>query len=300
MQFVLFLAVAFVVLFLSIQLRRRYELAQQLKAMGLSAGLLQVIAVIALLLAAFQTITIIEAGTVGVVKVFGKVNDTPLTEGINVRNPFAEVIKMNIRTQQRQERMDVLEMEGLTVGLEVSVIYRLDGNQAPEVIRTIGRENAYITNILTPYFRSAVRGVAAQFRAEALYAAEGRQIVAQSIAELLNDATSPRGIIIEATPLRDVALPAKVMAAIEDKQQAKQESERMQYILEKEAKEAERKGIEAKGIRDFNKTVAEGISDNFLRWKGIEATQSLASSNNAKVVVIGSGKDGLPIILGGQ
>ncbi|MCH7496650.1 MAG: prohibitin family protein [Candidatus Marinimicrobia bacterium] len=299
MQFVFFLAVGIVVIFLSFQLRRRYELAQQLKAMGLSPGLLQIIGLVALGAAAFQTISIIDAGTVGVVKVFGEVKEQPLTEGINIRNPFAEIIKMSVRTQERREELRVPSKEGLTIGLEASVIYHLDGAMAPEVYRTIGREQDYVRKILLPNFRSVVRGITSQFEAKALYTSM-REQVANDIAVLLNKVTSVRGIIIESTPLRQVVLPGDLSAAIEEKLKAEQESQRMEFVLNKEKKEADRKRIEAQGIRDFNKTVAQGISDNFLRWKGIEATMSLAGSNNAKVVVIGSGKDGLPIILGGQ
>ena len=299
MQFVFFLAVGIVVIFLSFQLRRRYELAQQLKAMGLSPGLLQIIGLVALGAAAFQTISIIDAGTVGVVKVFGEVKALPLTEGINIRNPFAEIIKMSVRTQERREELRVPSKEGLTIGLEASVIYHLNGAMAPEVYRTIGREQDYVRKILLPNFRSVVRGITSKFEAKALYTSM-REQVANDIAVELNEATSVRGIIIESTPLRQVVLPGDLSAAIEEKLKAEQESQRMEFVLNKETKEADRKRIEAQGIRDFNKTVAQGISDNFLRWKGIEATMGLAASNNAKVVVIGSGKDGLPIILGGQ
>ena len=299
MQFVLFIIVAIIAFVFAVQLRRNYELSQRLAAMGLRTWFIQVIGVIALILAATQTLTVIQAGSVGVVKIFGKVNDTPLYEGINVRNPFAEIIKMNIKTQERREEMRVPSKEGLTIGLEASIIYHLDGSMAPEVYKTIGREEDYVRKILLPNFRSVIRGITAQYEAKALYT-DMREEVAQKIQEQLNVATTPRGVIVESTPLRQVALPADLSTAIEEKLRAEQESQRMEFILQREGKEADRKRIEAQGIRDFNKTVAEGISDNFLRWKGIEATENLASSSNAKVVVIGSGKDGLPIILGGQ
>ncbi len=299
MQFVLFIIVAIIAFVFAVQLRRNYELSQRLAAMGFKTWFIQVIGVIALILAATQTLTVIQAGSVGVVKIFGKVNDTPLYEGINVRNPFAEIIKMNIKTQERREEMRVPSKEGLTIGLEASIIYHLDGSMAPEVYKTIGREEDYVRKILLPNFRSVIRGITAQYEAKALYT-DMREEVALKIQEQLNVATTPRGVIVESTPLRQVALPGDLSAAIEEKLRAEQESQRMEFVLQRESKEAERKRIEAQGIRDFNKTVAEGISDNFLRWKGIEATENLASSPNAKVVVIGSGKDGLPIILGGQ
>ena len=299
MLFALFLIITLVAFVLVVQLRSRYDLAQRLAAMGINARGLQLIGFVALILAAIQTLTVIPAGTVGVVDFFGTVSPRVRHAGINVVNPFANVIKMSIKTQERREEMRVPSKEGLTVGLEISVLYRLDGSKAPEVYKTIGREDDYVRKILLPNFRSVVRGITAQYEAKALYTA-AREEVALNIQEQLDAATAPRGITVESTPLRQVILPSDLSAAIEEKLRAEQESQRMEFVLQRESKEAERKRIEAQGIRDFNKTVAEGISDNFLRWKGIEATENLASSSNAKVVIIGSGKDGLPIILGGQ
>lgn len=106
-----------------------------------------------------------------------------------------------------------------------------------------------------------------------------------------------RGVVIESVPMRQVRLPAGLTAAIEEKLRAEQESQRMQFILQKEKQEADRKRIEAQGIADFQKIVQTGISEQLLRWKGIETTMKIVESQNAKVVIIGSGKDGLPIIL---
>ena len=104
-------------------------------------------------------------------------------------------------------------------------------------------------------------------------------------------------MIVEATPLRNVALPTQLTEAIEQKQRAEQESQRMEFVLTKEKQEAERKRIEAKGISDFQTIVSQGISDQLLRWKGVEATEKLAQSPNTKVIIVGAGKDGLPVIL---
>jgi prohibitin 1 len=122
-------------------------------------------------------------------------------------------------------------------------------------------------------------------------------VLAKTIYEDLVKLVAARGVIVESTPLRNIDLPRKVTDAIEDKLKAEQESQRMEFILTKEKQEAERKRIEARGISDFQNIVAQGISEPLLRWKGIEATEKLASSPNAKVVIIGSGKDGLPVIL---
>lgn len=109
-----------------------------------------------------------------------------------------------------------------------------------------------------------------------------------------------RGVVVEKLPLRKVGLPPSLSTAIEAKLQAEQQSQQMQFVLTKEKQEAERKRIEATGIADFQAIVTKGISEPLLKWKGIEATEKLAASNNTKVVIIGSGKDGLPVILGGD
>ena len=116
----------------------------------------------------------------------------------------------------------------------------------------------------------------------------------------LSKLVGPRGILIEAAAMRQIVLPAGLTQSIEEKLQAEQESQRMTFVLRKEEQEADRKRIEAKGIRDFQAIVSEGINNQILKWKGIEATEKLANSPNSKIVVIGSGKDGLPIILGGD
>jgi regulator of protease activity HflC (stomatin/prohibitin superfamily) len=202
-----------------------------------------------------------------------------------------------VKTQELKETMQVPSKEGLTVQLEVSALYHLNPEQAAEVYKTIGPNYAQI--ILEPQFRSVARGVTAGYEAKALYTSE-RELLASQIQEHLRKIVEPRGITVESTPLRQVGLPAGLSESIEAKLRSEQESQRMEFVLTKEKQEADRKRIEAQGIADFQKIVAQGLSDPYLRWKGIEATEKLANSSNAKVVVVGSGKDGLPLILGGQ
>jgi prohibitin 1 len=145
--------------------------------------------------------------------------------------------------------------------------------------------------------RAAIREATASHSANALYTGE-REQVAQQIKTQLTAELSKRGVEVESILLRDIQLPASLKASIEQKQQAEQEALAMSFRLQRERQEAERKRIEAQGIRDFQQIVAQGISPALLEWKGIEATENLAKSSNAKVVVIGSGKNGLPVILG--
>jgi prohibitin 1 len=251
--------------------------------------------VIAALIAVLQLWTIIPAGHVGVIDFFGNVSDNTLYPGVNFVNPMANVVKFDARTQEIRETMNVPSKEGLAVELEISVLFHLSFENANKIYKTVG-EN-YVEKILIPQFRSVVRGVTASYDARALYTAE-REVLAKLIETGLAKLVDPRGITIESAPLRQILLPAGLTASIEEKLKAEQESQRMQFILQRETQEAERKRIEAKGIADFQDIVSKGISDQLLKWKGIEATEKLANSSNSKVVIIGSGKEGLPIILG--
>lgn len=259
---------------------------------GIAYGIVALIVIFAV----FRCFTVIPAGHVGVIDLFGKVSERTLMPGVNFKNPLANVIKFTVKTQEMKEVMVVPSKEGLSVQLELSLLFHLKPEMVKEVYKTIGPN--YRSVIIEPNFRSIVRGVTAAFEARALYTSD-RELLAQQIQEQLESIVGPRGIGIEATPLRQVGLPPKLTAAIEEKLQAEQESQRMEFVLSKERREAERKKIEAGGIAEFQRIVSEGLRDPFLRWKGIEATQMLATSNNAKIVVIGSGKDGLPLILGG-
>ena len=252
---------------------------------------------IAILIALSQFFTVIPAGHVGVIDFFGNVSDQTLLPGVNFVNPLANVIKFDARTQEIKEEMSVPSKEGLTVQLEMSLLYSLSFQNANKIYKSVGED--YVDKILIPQFRSVVRGVTSKYEARALYTAE-RERLAKQMEDELNSLVGPRGITIESAPLRKITLPPGLTASIEEKLKAEQESQRMEFVLTREKQEAERKRIEAKGIADFQEIVSKGISEQLLKWKGIEATEKLAKSQNSKVIVIGSGKEGLPIILGGD
>jgi regulator of protease activity HflC (stomatin/prohibitin superfamily) len=270
----------------------RNEQNMMFKTTASAAGLT---AIVFILIALVQCFTQIPAGHVGVVDFFGVVSDRVLPSGIQPVNPLARVIKFSIQTKEHKELMQVLSREGLTIGLEISVLYRLNPDSAAQVYKTI-LGGDYEEIILVPNFRSISRAVTASFQASALYSTE-RERLGVAIQDELAKTISIRGITVESTPLRNVTLPPQLTEAIEQKQKADQESQRMQFILAKEKQEADRKRIEAQGISDFQNIVARGISEQLLRWKGIEATEKIAQSPNTKVIVIGAGKDGLPLIL---
>lgn len=294
MIFIISVLIAIVAFFVWNTARKRAQVDRH-PVVRSTAALAGIVTLVFTLTALTQFFTQIPAGHVGVVDFFGVVSENTLPAGINPVNPLARVIKYSIQTKEHKEVMQVLSREGLTIGLEVSALYRLNPDSAARVYKTVAGGD-YETIILIPQFRSICRAVTASFQASALYSTE-RERLGASIQEELAKTVGPRGVIIETTPIRNVALPGQLTEAIEQKQRADQESQRMEFILTKEKQEADRKRIEAKGIADFQQIVAAGISEQLLRWKGIEATLKIAESNNTKVVIIGSGKDGLPIIL---
>ena len=255
---------------------------------------LRVIGLIALLILLFASTTSIPTGNVGVLTLFGRVTGDVLGEGIHLINPLKSVQKLSVQTQSVKERANVPSNEGLILALDTSLLFRLDRNKAAEVYQTVG--DNYVEKIVEPTLRSTIRGSTSSHTANALYT-NARDLVQQQIQEELTKELARRGLIVEAVLLRDVQLPAMLKSSIEAKQQAEQDALRMNFILQKEKQEAERKRIEAQGIADFQKIVAQGISPQLLEWKGIEATEKLATSSNAKVVIIGNPKNGLPLVL---
>ena len=287
MLFLIALIAAIVAFFVNKNAKKRFQKNEATFAM---MGL-----IVALLIALLQCFTVIPAGHTGVIDFLGYVSDNTLKPGVNLVNPMANVEKMSIKTQELKETMNVPSEEGLGVELEISLLFKLNPDKANEIYKTVGPN--YVEIILVPQFRSVVRGVTARYEAKALYTAS-REKLAGEIVDELEKLVGPRGITIEQAPLRQITLPTRLTQSIEEKLQAEQESQRMAFVLQRETQEADRKRIEAKGIADFQEIVSKGISEQLLKWKGIEATEKLANSQNTKVVIIGSGKDGLPLILG--
>lgn len=253
----------------------------------------------AILVAVSQMFTIIPAGHSGVIDFFGSVSDKTLGPGVNFVNPMANVVKFDTRKQEIKEVMNVPSKEGMSVELEISMIFQLKMDKVNQIYKTAGNYEEYLQKLIIPNLRSVVRGVTTKFEAKALYTAE-REKLENEMRDKLSSVKEISEITVLSTPLRQITLPRGLTASIEEKLKSEQESQRMTFVLERERQEAERKRIEAKGISDFQTIVSQGISDQLLRWKGIEATEKLANSQNSKVIVIGSGKDGLPIILGNQ
>jgi regulator of protease activity HflC (stomatin/prohibitin superfamily) len=266
---------------------------------GGGGGLLRLIglglAAFVLVILVFSSVARVGTGHVGVLTLFGKVTGETLGEGVHFINPLKTNNELSIQTQTLKESASVPSSEGLMMSLDTSLIYHLDPNHAADVFQKIGAD--YENVVIEPTLRSAIREATASHTANALYTGE-REMVGKQIYDQVTTQLSQRGLTVESVLLRDIQLPATLKAAIEAKQQAEQESLAMNFRLQKETQEAQRKRIEAAGVRDFQQIVAQGISSQLLEWKGIEATENLAKSSNTKVVVIGNNKNGLPLILG--
>jgi prohibitin 1 len=267
-------------------------------AKGFASKFVRLFVFVIVLMLLFSSVVSIPTGHVGVLTLFGKVTGETLGEGIHLINPLSSVERLTIQTQSVKESANTPSNEGLILALDTSLLFHLDSTKAADVYQKVGAN--YAEKIVEPTLRAAIREATSSQPASALYTSDARELVQQQIQGDITKQLAPRGIIIENVLLRDVQLPAMLKTSIEAKQQAQQEALRMDYILQKEKQEAERKRIEAQGIADFQKIVAQGISAQLLEWKGIEATEKLASSANSKVVVVGNPKNGLPLILGAQ
>ena len=222
-------------------------------------------------------------------------NEMPVDQGFHFKAPWDRVLIYEVRQKEAQQKLDVLSSNLLKIQLDMTVFHQpiLEDLGALEIERGRGYEEA----VIVPSMRSVSREVFAKYLPEEINTSKREEIQVE-IQDRLREKLAANFIQLNDVLIRNIRLPQTLEQAIERKLQQEQESLEYEFRLEKESKEAERKRIEAKGIKDFQEIVSEGISDELLRWKGIEATQKLAESPNSKVVVVGGGEDGLPIILG--
>lgn len=239
--------------------------------------------------------TTVPAGNVGVVSLWGSVRDEPLYPGLHFINPFCHTILMNVQTQTITYSEDVPTEEGMDVHLEAAALIRLDPNHAVDIYKNIGKD--YVQKVVVPQFRSVLRSITSAHAAKDLYTAKARESMTVGLLQDLSLVLNKWGVEVQDTPLKKLELPPKILAAIQDKLAAEQDSEKMQFILSKQRQEAQRQQIEAEGIAKYQEIIGDKINEKLLMWKGIDATERLAASENAKVVVIGNpAQGGLPLI----
>lgn len=258
------------------------------------------IALLVVLIFSNATFLTIDAGERGVLfQRFGGGLDKEniYQPGFHVIAPWNTMYVYDVREQQLEETMDVLSNNGLNISVDVTVrvnpLYEKIGN----LHEMFGRE--YVNSLVRPEVRSSVRKIIGRFSPEELYSTK-REEVQQLIQEDLEKVLTSNYVSLRATLIREIRLPEKVKTAIEEKIQAEQLALKYEYILAQERKEAERKIIEARAKADANQILNASLTDKILKDKGIEATLELANSPNSKVVIVGSGQDGLPLILGNQ
>lgn len=250
----------------------------------------------------------INAGTVGVQTLFGKIQGKVLTEGLNVVNPIMTVIKFDVKTrnytmsaihdegdQTGDDAIRVLSADGLEVVIDLTVLYRVTSDKAPTILRTIG-EN-YTEIVVRPIVRTKIRDLAANYDAVALYSNK-REEFQQRLFTAIEKEFTKRGFSLEQVLIRNLNLPQSVKAAIESKINAEQESQKMRFILDKERQEADRKRVEAQGISDYQRILTSTLTDKLLQYERIKAQKELAGSSNAKIIVI-DGKNA-PMIMTGN
>ncbi|RPD93029.1 prohibitin family protein [Aureibaculum marinum] len=241
----------------------------------------------------------IDAGEAGVLwKRFGGgvVTDEPaMGEGFHIVAPWNKVYVYEIRRQEAFEKMKVLSSNGLDILLETSIWYQPEVPELGKLHQQIGTD--YLNRILLPTIRSAARSVVGRYTPEQLYSSK-RDAIQTEIYEESKKIIDDQHILLNEILVRDVTLPTSIKDAIERKLRQEQESLEYEFRLEKADKEAQRQIIEAQGKADANRILSASLTDKILQDKGIEATLELSNSPNAKVVIVGSSKDGLPLILG--
>lgn len=225
----------------------------------------------------------------------GLVKEKIYGQGFHVLAPWNTMFIYDMREQIREENLDVLSTDGLPISIDVSVRFNPIADKLGYLHEEIGPD--YADKIVRDVVRSASREVIGKYTPEEIYASK-RDSVRIGIQNMVEVTLKAKYIELKAVNLRSIKLPPTIEQAIQTKLVQQQEKEQYEFRIAKERKEAERKRIEAEGIKAFQEIVNQGLSEQYLKWKGIEATQMLSESQNSKVVIIGSGKDGLPIILG--
>ena len=218
-------------------------------------------------------------------------------EGLQVHWPWVTLVKYDLRVQEALEVIDALSMNGLSIGMDASIRWRPRAHEIAQLHVTYGED--YYRKLVQPELRSAVREIVGQYTPEELYSSHRIELQTQ-VVERIKQIVENEYVTLDAVLIRDIKLPEQIKLAIENKLKEEQEAERYEFTIAKERLEATRKQIEATGEAEYQRIITASLTNQFLRFKGIEATQLLANSPNSKTVIIGSGGDGLPLILGGN
>lgn len=289
-----------IVFFAAIALKNQNEAAAQFVKPVRILGIL-------IVLIGFSTSCIkqIDAGQIGVKSMFGKVQDDVITSGLTLVNPLVDVSKIDIKTQNYtmsgvhdegdkvgDDAIHTLTADGLEVVMDLTVLYRVLAKDAPSIIRETGLD--FKDKIVRPITRTKIRDNAVYYTAVDLYSTKRDEFQVR-IFKTIDDDFKKRGLVLEQLLVRNITLPATVKASIEEKIKAEQDAQKMEFVLQKEKQEAERKRVEAQGIADYQRIMSSGLTDKQLQYEQIQVMKGLVTSPNSKVIIMGGSKT--PIII---
>jgi len=247
------------------------------------------------LTALITSCAVIRPGDVGIKRTLGKLKGKTKTQGVILFNPFtSSIVRVPIRTVNKEIRLNLPSKEGLNVQAEISILYHIEEEKVREIISTVGRK--YEQTLILSTFRSASADVCARFFAKDMHSGQ-RGVIEKEIKTQMSRLLDGRGFKIEAVLLKSITLPKGLYSAIEAKLRAEQEAQQMTFILQREEKEAERRRIEAQGIRDAQLIIKEGITEENIKWKSLEVLKEISMSPNAKLILT-DGKT--PVLINGD
>ena len=254
-----------------------------------------IITIMALAVSSCIPVSVIRPGQVGVKQSLGKLKGNPKTQGLVLYNPFVtQVVKLPTRTVNREVKLNLPSKEGLNVAARISILYHLKEDKALDIISTVGKK--YEDVLILSTFRSAAADVCARFYAKDMHSGK-RAEIEEEIKNQMSEILKGRGFEIEAILLKSITLPSGLYAAIEAKLKAEQEAQQMEFVLQREKKEAERKRIEAEGVRDAQKIIKEGITEGNIKWKSLEVLREISTSPNAKLIITDGNS---PVLINGD
>jgi regulator of protease activity HflC (stomatin/prohibitin superfamily) len=271
-------------------------------------GIIRIVAAVTIVFGILTSCVVqINAGEIGVKSLFGKVENDVLNSGLHFINPLIDVDRIDVRTQNYtmsgvrdegdkggDDAIRVLTSDGLEVIIDLTVLYRVQSTEAPRLVRQTGLD--FKDKIVRPVTRTKIRDNSVYYTAIDLYSTK-RDEFQTRIYKTIEDNFRTRGLQLEQLLIRNITLPNRVKAAIEEKINAEQEAQKMMFVLQKETQEAERKRVEAQGIADYQRIINTGLTENQLQYEQIKALKEIATSQNAKVVIMGSKT---PVIIDGK
>lgn len=247
-----------------------------MKKINLLLGLLSLIMIT-------TSCAVVRPGEVGVKQKFGKLKGNPKSQGIVLLNPFTTIlVKIPTRTVNKEITLNLPSKEGLNVAAKISILYHVKEENALNIINEVGRN--YEKVLILSTFRSASADVCARFFAKDMHSGK-RAEIEKEIKDQMSEILKGRGFVIESVLLKSITLPSGLYSAIEAKLKAEQEAQQMEFVLQRERKEAERKRIEAEGIRDAQKIIKEGITEGNIEWRSLEVLKEISTSPNAKLII---------------